>query len=55
MSNYEIGFTYKVEEYGVVSLTADNDDQADEFAREHVREAYPDVTDIQIDFIKEVK
>jgi len=52
---YDIGFTYKVEEYGVVNLEADTEDQADEFGREYVRESFPDVSDIEIDYIREVK
>lgn len=55
MKNFEVGFTYKVEEYGVVTLTGLQDDgEADEQAREYVREAYPDASDIEIDYIKEI-
>lgn len=55
MPLYDIGFTYKVEEYGVVSLEAADPEQADEFGREYVRESFPDVTDVEIDYVKELK
>lgn len=54
MPRYEIDFTYKVEEYGVVDLEADSLEQAEEFAREHIKEAYSDVTDVNIDTIREI-
>lgn len=54
MKQFEVGFTYRVEEYGTVELDAVDDTEADEFARDHVREAYPDATMIEIDYIKEV-
>lgn len=52
---YEVDFGYKIEEYGVVTLEADDIEQADEFAREYVKETYLDCTDIVIDTIKEIK
>lgn len=54
MKNFEVGFTYKVEEFGVVELNALDDGEADEMAREHVREAYPEASDVEIDYIKEI-
>lgn len=54
MKQFEIGFTYKVEEFGSVELEALDDGEADEFAREHVREAYPEARDVEIDYIKEI-
>lgn len=57
MSYYEIDFGYKIEEYGVVELEADDVEQAEEFAREYVKDTYPDdiISDITIDAIKEIK
>ena len=52
---YAIDFSYKIEEYGVVELDADNLEQAEEFAREYITDAYTDVTDVTIDSIKEMK
>lgn len=52
---YEVDFSYKIEEYGVVDLEADNIEQAEEFAKEHISEAYSDVTDVAIDGIREIK
>lgn len=54
MTNYAVDFSYKIEEYGVVELEADTLEQAEDFAREYVTETYSDVTDVQIDGIKEV-
>lgn len=55
MTFYEVDFTYKVEEYGTVELEADTIEQAEDFAREHVQEAYPEVTSLDITSIKEVR
>lgn len=54
MTQYTVDFTYKIEEYGVVELEADDIEQAEEFAKEYITDTYPDVTDIAIDGIKEV-
>lgn len=54
MKQFEIGFSYKIEEYGVVTLDAVDNSEAEEFGREHVFETYPDVTDITIDYVKEI-
>lgn len=55
MTNYAVDFSYKIEEYGVVEMEADNIEQAEDFAREYVSETYPDVMDVNIDSIKELK
>lgn len=47
-------FTYDIEEYGAVTLEANDELEADELIREHVRESYPDVKNISVDSIKEV-
>lgn len=52
---FECGFNYKVEEYGVVTLEADNEGSADYLVREYVRETFPDAMNIEVDYIKEVK
>lgn len=55
MARYAVDFSYKIEEFGVVEMDADNIEQAEDFAREYVQETYPDVLDVQIDSIKELK
>lgn len=55
MAHYEIDFSYKVEEFGIVDINADDLEQAEQFAREHITEAYPEVTDVTIDAIRELK
>lgn len=52
---YAVDFSYKIEEYGVVELDADNVEQAEDFAREYFTEAYTDATDFTIDGVKEIK
>lgn len=54
LKNYEVGFTYKVEEFGAVTLQALNADEADDLGREHVYTAFPEATDITVDYVKEV-
>jgi hypothetical protein len=55
MTDFAVDFTYKIEEYGTVELSADDHEQAEDFAREQITELYPDVTDITIDAVKEIK
>lgn len=52
---YEAGFTYRIEEYGVVTLEAPDEDMADVLVREYVVETFPDAMNIEIDYIKEAK
>lgn len=47
-------FRGKVEEWGSVTLEADNLEQADEYVSEHVREAYPDLIEFEIETLKEI-
>jgi len=54
MSFYEVDFSYKVEEFGTVSVEADDTEQAEAFAREYVYETYPDTLDVTIDDIKAI-
>jgi len=55
MVSYDIGFTGKLQEWGNVELEADNTEQAEEFAREHVLEVYPEYSDVEIEYIKELQ
>ena len=54
MTTYEIDYTFKTEETGYLRLDADDLEQAEEFAKETVKELYDGVTEVQIDTIKEV-
>lgn len=54
MPNYEIDMTYKVEEGTVVNLSANDVDQAEEFAIEHVKEFGEDISDIQVVSVREL-
>ncbi len=55
MKQFEVSFSYKITEWGTVILSVDTEDDADAEARDYVREAFPDVTDIEIEEIKEIK
>lgn len=55
MQTYEIGFSYNVPEWSTVTLDADTPEQAEDMGREHAHEAYPDVQNIEIDFVREIK
>lgn len=54
MKDYEIGFTYKIEEFGTVQLQAVDINEADEFCREHVYTSFPEATDITVDYVREI-
>lgn len=54
MSMYIADFSYDIREWDVVTIEADGISQAEEFVMEHIREAYPDVNDIEIESLKEV-
>lgn len=55
MPLYNIEFNYKIEEYGDVILEADNEDQADEFTREYIRDVFPDAMYAEVTQIKLAK
>lgn len=55
MPLYDVEFEYKVTEFGITSLEATDPEQADEFAREYVYETFPDITDLSIVTVREVK
>lgn len=54
MKQYEIGFTYAVEEYGVIALDALDKTEAEEEALLHVKETYPFAFNIDINYSKEI-
>lgn len=57
MSNFQVDFSYKVEEYGTVTVEADDREQAEDFAREYFIESFANspTCDMVIDDIKEIK
>lgn len=54
LKDYEIGFSYKVSEFGTVELQALNADEADDLGREHVYQAFPEASEITVDYVKEI-
>lgn len=55
MTQIEAGFTYKVEEYGVVSMDVSDLAHAEDEVLDYVRNTYEDATDITVDYVKELK
>jgi hypothetical protein len=57
MPNFEVDFSYKVEEYGTVTVEADDRDQAEDFAREYFIESFANVpvSDMIIEDIKVIE
>lgn len=54
MPMYVAEFRGKVDEWGSVTLEADDLNQADEYVAEHIREAYPDLSNVEIETLKEI-
>lgn len=54
MTHYQIDYSYQVPEWGTIDLTADNAEQAEEFALEQIKELFPEILEIEIDDIKAV-
>lgn len=49
----EVGFSYKIEEFGVMNMEVLEGE--DDFIIETIRDTYPDVTDINIDYVRDIK
>lgn len=54
MPNYEVDYSYKIEEYGTVPITADTKEQADQFAREYIQDTYDQCFGIEIEEVREL-
>ncbi len=54
MKQYEVGFSYKVNEFGTIEMEALNDQDAEDLGLEHVFQTFPEATDIAIDYVKEI-
>lgn len=55
MTTYEIDYNYKVKEFGSVVLDADSIEDANERGFEYIRETWDEVSDIEIETVREVK
>lgn len=57
MPNYEINYSVMLPEWGVVTIVADNEEDAANQAREHVEDLYryEEYKDLNIDKIEEIK
>lgn len=54
MPAFDVDYDYKVEEYGTISVEADDREQAEQFAREYVLETIPEACQVVITEVKEV-
>jgi hypothetical protein len=57
MTAYSVDYSYMVEEFGNIIVNADDEEQAEMFAKESVLETYPEISSATLvfDSIKEVK
>lgn len=55
MPQFEVDYTYKIKEYGVVTVDADNITEAEEQGIEFVKELYTDISDVEVDAVREIK
>lgn len=54
MPQYEVEFSYKLPEWGSTTLTAENPDQAEEYALDYIKDLEENICDIQVEAIKEL-
>ena len=54
MPNFEFDFEGVVPEFGNGQVTANDLEQAAEFAYEYVRDAYPEMDDVNVSRIREI-
>ena len=52
--NYDVDYSFKTEQCGIVLIEADDPEQASLFAREYVIEEFPEAMNIEIDSVKEI-
>jgi len=51
---YNVDYSFKTEQCGIVLIEADDPEQAELFAREWVIEELPEAMNIEIDSVKEI-
>jgi hypothetical protein len=55
VNNYSVEFEYKIKEYGECTVPADDPESAELEAEKYIKEFYPDVEDVDITGVREVK
>lgn len=55
MTNYEVDYSYKMEEYGTLPVNADSVEDAEQQTLDYVRETYPDNLGIEIETVREIQ
>lgn len=54
MPNYEVDYSYDMEEYGTNALYAADPDAADDETRKYIQDNFAQAKNIQIDAVREV-
>jgi hypothetical protein len=56
MPNFEVDYKYSVREWGTEIINAaDSTDDAERLTRERLKNDYPDIFDIEIEGVREIK
>lgn len=55
MANYAVDYSYKVEEFNVINVEADSMAHAEEVALDLIRTEYPDLNNVEIEGVLEIK
>ena len=55
MPNYEVDYSYDIEEFATYVTMADNADEAENLANKYVSDTFPQAKNIQVDAVREVK
>lgn len=51
---FEVDFSYRLPEFGLIEVDADDAEHAETVGLQTVREMYPDVEDIKIEAVREI-
>jgi len=54
MTAYEVDFSYKLPEWGVINVDAENVELAEEQAMDIIKDLYQDIEDIKIEALREI-
>lgn len=55
MPNYEVDYSYDIEEYATYVTMADNQDEAENLTQRYVSDTFPQAKNIQVDAVREVQ
>lgn len=52
MTDYQVIFNYKTQEFSATTVNAVDADEAEQFAREYVAETFPEAFDLEIETVR---